>query len=373
MQHRPSYAWFDLFRFLAASMVVLEHARDMLWVPAAVGSGGLGYKLVYFLTGFGHESVMVFFVLSGFWITATIDRRRDRPDFWGNYLVDRIARLMVVLLPALVIGGAFDLLGAYGLNGQLYQGTMGTSTINKEVVSHLTPAVFAGNLLFLQSMVVPPLGSNGPLWSLAYEFWYYLWYPSLLLLATRRKFTPYLASLVIAVLWPKLVPGFAVWMLGSVLYRLDLKGVGKTSLTPGVKQAMLGASTAVALVALSASRLRLVPGEVGDLAVGLSFFALFWSILLVEPPFAKWLRGAAKYGSDASFSLYVTHFPFIALAATAVLQGTRLYPGLTALGLLAGVIVAAWGYGWIFSRMTEGKTPVVRGWLKSRLAAEVRA
>jgi peptidoglycan/LPS O-acetylase OafA/YrhL len=33
-----------------------------------------------------------------------------------------------------------------------------------------TVPVFLGNFLFLQSIVSPVFGSNGPLWSLSYEF-----------------------------------------------------------------------------------------------------------------------------------------------------------------------------------------------------------
>jgi len=35
------------------------------------------------------------------------------------------------------------------------------------VYDTLHPSVFVGNLLYLQSILVMPFGSNGPLWSLA--------------------------------------------------------------------------------------------------------------------------------------------------------------------------------------------------------------
>jgi peptidoglycan/LPS O-acetylase OafA/YrhL len=50
-----------------------------------------------------------------------------------------------------------------------------------------TATTFVGNLAFLQTIAVPIFGTNGPMWSLANEFWYYLIFPlaaSLTLLLT---------------------------------------------------------------------------------------------------------------------------------------------------------------------------------------------
>src|ERR1035441_502485 len=47
-----------------------------------------------------------------------------------------------------------------------------------------TLPAFFGNLFFLQSVVSPVFGSNGPLWSLSYEFWYYILFPVLMIAAT---------------------------------------------------------------------------------------------------------------------------------------------------------------------------------------------
>lgn len=37
--------------------------------------GSLPVKAIYFLTGFGHQSVVVFFVLSGFLISSTVIKK----------------------------------------------------------------------------------------------------------------------------------------------------------------------------------------------------------------------------------------------------------------------------------------------------------
>src|SRR4029453_13195613 len=54
--------------------------------------------------------------------------------------------------------------------------------------STLTVATALGNAAFLQHAWVPALGTDTPLWSLAYEFWYYALFPCLVL--TVRRSTP---------------------------------------------------------------------------------------------------------------------------------------------------------------------------------------
>ncbi|MBT0668358.1 acyltransferase [Novosphingobium profundi] len=367
MKERFSYTWFDVFRFLAATAVVLEHARDLFWQPARVGGFGAVYKVVYFLTGFGHEAVMVFFVLSGFWISSTVDRKMHRPDFWPSYLVDRIVRLEVVVIPALVIGGLLDAIGAFGLHGPLYTGNSGAQTMTYAVASRLQPQVFFGNILFLQTLAVETFGSNGPLWSLANEFWYYMWYPALMILAVRRRVSLLLASLLVAVLWPKLLLGFAVWLMGSALYRLDKHKVLAARIGRPAKWGLCALMLILSLISAGASRLQILPEMSADLVVGLCFTGLFWSLLLLDPKVPGFARALGRYGAGSSFSLYVVHFPFAALVAAFLLRGQRLMPGLTALLVLGVVVLAALAYGWIFSRWTEGRTPLVRAFVKARL------
>lgn len=49
----------------------------------------------------GHEAVMVFFVLSGFFIgTSVLESFRERRWSWRAYLINRLTRLQLVLVPA---------------------------------------------------------------------------------------------------------------------------------------------------------------------------------------------------------------------------------------------------------------------------------
>src|SRR5438067_1861576 len=120
----------DATRAGAAALVVVSHVRDLLLQDFA-GQHGALFKAFYFVTGFGHAGVVVFFVLSGFWITKSVVRRADRPAFWRDYLIDRLARLWLVLVPALLLGGLLDWYGAHLLGARLYEGHSGAMSLTE--------------------------------------------------------------------------------------------------------------------------------------------------------------------------------------------------------------------------------------------------
>jgi peptidoglycan/LPS O-acetylase OafA/YrhL len=83
-----------------------------------------------------------------------------------------------VLVPALVLGVLWDRSGIELVgSGGIYSGSVPNASILSTVLPSLRWPVFFGNLFFLQTIAVPSLGSNGPLWSLSNEFWYYIMFP----------------------------------------------------------------------------------------------------------------------------------------------------------------------------------------------------
>jgi peptidoglycan/LPS O-acetylase OafA/YrhL len=173
----------DWARALAALAVCVSHIRNLLLQDYTPGLGAAG-KAFYFVTNYGHSAVIVFFVLSGFFVGGSVLRASGESRFsWGSYLADRGTRLWIVLLPALVVTLLWDKTGLLLGHGGFYAGTEGNADQTANVASQLGLATFICNGAFLQTIVCPTYGSNGPLWSLANEFWYYLWFPALLGLA----------------------------------------------------------------------------------------------------------------------------------------------------------------------------------------------
>lgn len=62
--HNP---WLDLFRGVAALMVCFGHIRNAFWVDYGdIQVKAWWHVPAYLVTGFGHQAVIIFFVLSGF-------------------------------------------------------------------------------------------------------------------------------------------------------------------------------------------------------------------------------------------------------------------------------------------------------------------
>src|SRR5204863_1384009 len=66
-------------------------------------------RILYFLSGYGHTAVVVFFVLSGFLVGGTVIRSdRNGRWSWRGYVLQRGTRLYVVLIPALLLTLCWD-------------------------------------------------------------------------------------------------------------------------------------------------------------------------------------------------------------------------------------------------------------------------
>lgn len=363
------FRYFDLFRFVAAALVVVSHARDLLLVDfGTLHAPSLAMKAIYFITGLGHESVVVFFVLSGFWISSSIDRRQHQPGVWANYAIDRMARLYIVLIPGLLLTLLWDTIGIHLLHSPLYDGTFGPNSLKMRVADLLGPVPFLGNALFLQTILVKTYGSNGPLWSLANEFWYYVAYPGLFLLLSRRKLSLWLLAVGLILSFPALATGWVVWLMGVALYyatrrmKLDAPQAGWGQI------ALLGVALAAVVGSLALSRSGAI-GQAADPVIGVCFTACLWQLLRCRLRFHALLAPLADFGSHASFTLYLCHYPFVALLVAGLLRASsgRLQPTSHALELLLAIIGAALVYSLAVAWCAERNTPKLRRWARQRL------
>ena len=217
----------DCFRWVSALLVLLGHARAFYFPPyAELVSPTILDRLFYFVTGLGHQAVMVFFVMSGYLIGMHVIEAMRRQKFhWRDYLSKRIARIYPVLLLALVIGASIDLAGL-GLLGTsaVYMVEPGApvGVVNYLIEDRLTIGTFVGNVFLLNGIVCPPLGSNGPLWSLSMEWFYYLIFPCLCVALTgwtHRGWLRNLCCLLVLAACSLLLPAayylyFVIWLAG---------------------------------------------------------------------------------------------------------------------------------------------------------------
>jgi peptidoglycan/LPS O-acetylase OafA/YrhL len=347
MADRRQILSFDVLRALAALVVMISHVRNVFLADLGPRDGFWTWAF-YVLTNFGHPAVIIFFVLSGYWITKVVVERREAGTFgWGGYLLDRLSRLWVVLLPALCLGALLDFVTFQVLRFPPAGYT--SESIPSDVVTHFTLPYFAANAVFVQGLWAPAFGSNGPLWSLANEFWYYLWFPALYIAFTTRKVSVALVLAVFtALMFRPFLPGFACWLCGSALYLASRRFPRPSLLVSGVGWA------AVAIIFVLD---RGSGDNVRDIALALACILPFWrardwSMDKVAP--------LAAYGAGSSYSLYVVHFPLLALTAALFGLRQRIPPTLAAVcGCVALGLALAFA-GWAFSQLTERHTRRVR-------------
>ena len=326
------------------------------------------FKILYFLTGFGHQAVMVFFVLSGLLISSSILRSLSIGRWsWSGYAISRATRLYVVLIPGLLFGVLWDVLGKslFASTGLYTQplGSFGGLVVQNE----LTARNFFGTLFFVQTIVCNTFGSNGPLWSIANEFWYYVLFPLGLSAAYSwlKKSFGAAALLTVAalgislILGPAKMIGFLIWLAGFAVVlvwsRLKLSGAG-------ARVAYLLFSSAALTATLTAARLGKLAPQAADLAVGLAFAAFLYGVLQLDFKVVAdgiYLRGAHLF-AGFSYSLYVLHFPFLLFLRAWLVPGNRWQPDAVHLlcGLGIGTLVLV--FSWLVARATEFKTREAR-------------
>lgn len=360
-----TYFYMDAMRFVCALGVVFSHVWQLL-IGDYVATSNLVVNALYFLAGFGHAGVVLFFVLSGYWIGRSVIGRTERGGWqWGAYLIDRLSRLMVVLVPALLLGGMLDHVAANWLESTTLHDQTGSWMVRVPHEQALAWKTLLGNLAFLQGLAVPPFGSNGPLWSLAYEFWFYLWFPALWLAVRYRRPSWALLTLGLGIAYPDLTGGFLVWGTGVLLVFAERFVMANAAAAARLRGWLPWAGAAALAATLFLQRATGWWWTDGPL--GLAFAAFLLGLMLRDPPRLRWVAPAARYGAQASFSLYASHFPMLAFAATLMIDRVRPQPALGPVAAAFAVMLLLVVVGWCFSQFTEVHTGAAREWLRSRL------
>ena len=162
-EHSP-LMMFDVMRAAAAVLVLLSHARSLM-ITDYSSQGGIALKLFYAVTGLGHQAVLIFFVISGYWVAGGVIKRVASERWsWGGYALDRLSRLWLVLIPALLLGFAFDGMGALFFRLPIYTDGIHGNTVLAGIPEHLGIGAFLTNVFFLQlclARVLAPMAHFG--------------------------------------------------------------------------------------------------------------------------------------------------------------------------------------------------------------------
>jgi len=365
----------DALRAFAAFAVLLNHLRDALFVDyEALARHNPLTSAAYLASGLGRQSVIVFFVLSGYLVGGSVLRSVGSGSWsWRAYLLARLSRLYVVLLPALLLGGALDWLGMHMAGTEaVYSGNSGMHALVINVHGVLTWPILAANGLFLQTIKlpgispypVPTFGSNGALWSLSYEFWYYLAFPVLVLLLGRsRSWKMRVLSCLGLLAWG--------WFVGLSIFLLGLTWLMGASITflpafPARRPWTRGVAIVLALALFGAGLVesKLLGSLPSDLVLGLAVTAMIWVTLhCATAPLPAFYVHMARRAAHSSYTLYLVHLPMV-IFLKATLHLPRAYPSWHAYLVGAGVLAAIVLYAQLVYEAFEKNTDRVRRWIR---------
>jgi len=360
-QHLP---WIDWLRFLAAFMVLLVHVRGVSlpeYAALPLDQQHPGYAALYLLTRLRREAVLLFFVLSGFLVGGRIlDRVMNGSFRLGDYALDRMTRIYIPLVPALLLSG---LVAGF-------------------TQAPADAALFCMNLLGLQGVWCGMFGANDPLWTLSFEIWFYALGGALAWLVQTRRISFFVGAILFVALavFSKLGSSFLFcWLLGALAWRTRPDKF--SPLACGIGILLVGIGTAVTQMNIetkmdTAASLRAwLPDQTIVRLVLATGFGVVIQNLVVCAPARYSLASVDRWGAAlaaCSYTLYLTHYPVLVfLGHFGWKRADRI--SLAALGSFVGAMACCFAAAWVLWFLFESRTGTVRNWVRSRLAGSAPA
>ena len=349
----------DMARGIAAVLVLLFHLRTWLLVPFSQSEIRTPMVVAFYAAStFGHDAVIIFFVLSGFLIGGAVLRIDfSRPASMTPYVAARLGRIGPVLIAAVV----FSVLAETIMRSWH---TAATCQVN--------PLQVIGNMLALSNLGMAPLCNNLPLWSLSNEIAYYIAFPLLIAIVrgarSRNVAAACVATGLIAIAslaftpWDQqnVVLYFPVWLVGAGLWWVPARLV---PIWPGV----LAFAGALLFGRLEAAKDLFL---LRDMLTASSFALVLAGLFGRDQPLQPRLRAinaivtsSAAALASFSFSLYVVHNPVIGLYEAWAQDRGHPLP-ITALegsawGTMGGLFIASIAVAILFSLVFEHHHRVV--------------
>lgn len=186
--------YLDFIRFSAAMLVFFSH------VPSFAGGW------LWQLAGFGHQAVVVFFVLSGFVISYVV---YDKKESSTEFTVNRMSRIYSVACPALILTLILYYMGVF-INAHSF------NTLNLKLLDPIW-TIFAALTFTNQSWIPTTIFSNLPYWSLGYEVLYYVFFGVLVYCSGVRRIVLLLVLLMI--MGPSIILYLPIWFAGVYCFK----------------------------------------------------------------------------------------------------------------------------------------------------------
>lgn len=343
--------YLDALRFFSAAFVVLFHIKKVQLVSPEIGR---------LIPDHGHDFVMVFFVLSGYLIAYSVDRKKAAG--YKEYFLDRSSRIYSVAIPVLVLCWILSL-----FHGDLDPAGYFSTAFERPLVTFISNFLFfshAWDSLYL-------LFWNSPYWSLSYEVVYYVLFGFFVFLRSPLRWV--VLVLLALGIGPKVLLLLPCWLAGVLAYRY------RDAWRPSQSFALFLGFFAPPLVLVLLHFLHFGPWTRSFLSnsLGEHYSSLVWSkdflvdyvtatlvalhlfsVRHLNLHFSGGVSAFVKQGADMSYSLYLAHMPVL-YALTVIFGEQR-----QTLGVFLVTLISTFGFCWGFAQMTEAK----RIWLRALLA-----
>ena len=300
----------DGLRAVAAQMVCVGHALnffgvgDILKPPVAPYMQNVG--------------VLIFFILSGFWITTALTTNAARPDYgFVGYFIDRFARIYSALIPALAFVAAVDALTLW----LTHEATIARYYNFKTLIANLAMLEGYRGILGARFLQWSAFGSASPLWTLAIEWHIYMLAGAVFFLAKGRGSWLILAPVALFFGQTPLHFLFGAFQddgVGTGLFALWLGGCGlyyffQTYVPP------LWISVAALVASVSTYFLTVMPGHEYRFATYPALIVAVGSVISVTQwTNATYRSKSVRIAADYSFTLYLIHYTIMTAIVTII-------------------------------------------------------
>lgn len=201
----------EAIRGFSALYVLLFHM-----LPQKIFILGINVGIIF---RFGSEAVILFFILSGFVIKYSWENSTDKS--FRTYFIRRFVRIYIPLFFIFLMGYLLKCYSEGALANPEWKTLLGNIFMLQDVIS-LKPNV-----------IIPTYMGNGLLWSLSYEWWFYMLFIVLSKKISKSKIDTWVNIIVIVasisyLIYPfivnRLAMYFAIWWIGVRFADIYLEG-----------------------------------------------------------------------------------------------------------------------------------------------------